>query len=405
MGTAARLLGRWSKESGRLGASAQRAMGQRSRRRLLLAAMRAWQFVEECMAGIDLQWQRIVGRLSLHSRLLSLLSTPETDHTRRWPQQRAILEDRLRVCTAAATIQVPHCTHGGPGARDFSAAHAVQLRELSKEQMLVKWKSGLFRMHRRRDQKHTMVLWRIAVKGRGRALRIEGRSAHCLALCAQSITDLVIPQAAQAARDAAAQIANAESTRHSPSSLFSRPPTPALILMQTYENKEILFSSLCSAVPGLLRRDPWQEHMLCGWAVSRWRLQTIKLQSSRTILKTTKKYLYRAEFGEESKDRASVGSMSSLSPLRPPTGEIQLPPMYKRQLRLASAASPPDSSGSSIQSSPARSPLVSFGESVPRVAKELVRRKSTPKTDEPAPNLGFQAMFSDIQSIAKKWVL
>merc|ERR1712216_167550 len=128
MGTAARLLGRWTKESGRLGASAQRAMGQRSRRRLLLAAMRAWQFVEECMAGIDLQWQRIVGRLSLHSRLLSLLSTPETDHTRRWPQQRAILEDRLRVCTAAATIQVPHCTHGGPGARDFSAAHAVQLR-------------------------------------------------------------------------------------------------------------------------------------------------------------------------------------------------------------------------------------------------------------------------------------
>ena len=40
----------------------------------------------------------------------------------------------------------------------------------------------------------------------------------------------VIPQAAQAARDAAAQIANAEPP--SPSSLFSRPPTPALILMQ-----------------------------------------------------------------------------------------------------------------------------------------------------------------------------
>ena len=50
-----------------------------------------------------------------------------------------------------------------------------------------------------------------------------------------------------------------------------------------------------------------------------------------------------------SKSGASASSMSLLSPLRPPAGEVQSPPKIARQKHfLAVTPSPPDSSGNSV---------------------------------------------------------
>jgi hypothetical protein len=148
---------------------------------------------------------------------------------------------------------------------------------------------------------------------------------------------------------------------------------------QEYESKERLFLTLYSAFPLLMPRDedPWRQHMLQAWAFARWMTKSLRLQQNRNALSGTVKKILRAEFGqdhelqEQGSESHGIGHQLSLSgnslagwaeaefgckrrnsdmslpsPLRPPEGEYQMPPLYQRSKPAYSPPSPPDSDSS-----------------------------------------------------------
>jgi hypothetical protein len=123
-----------------------------------------------------------------------------------------------------------------------------------------------------------------------------------------------------------------------------------------------LYLALGTAFPILLPRnsDPWRLHMLEGWAFARWLRRSITLKENQSALTGIMSSLHRAEFGPDSENGgskifASLGlKRRSNSPMRPPVGQIQAPPLEQRQKHfLAISPSPPDTdsnrSGNSVR--------------------------------------------------------
>ena len=100
--------------------------------------------------------------------------------------------------------------------------------------------------------------------------------------------------------------------------------------------------------------------MLQGWAFARWLRRSLTLKENQSSLTGMMSSLHRAEFGPDFRNSGSeiVASWGlkrrSDSPMRPPVGQIQAPPLEQGPKHfLATSSSPPDTdsnrSGNSVR--------------------------------------------------------
>ena len=127
---------------------------------------------------------------------------------------------------------------------------------------------------------------------------------------------------------------------------------------QACEGKERLYGALRVAFPIFVSRnvDPWRQHMLLGWAFARWLVRSLKFKHNQSTLGGIMSSIRKAEFGLSPQNHTTqdqiLGSWglkrrsdaSAPSPLRPPAGEHQAPPLVQRKPKhfLAISPSPPD---------------------------------------------------------------